>query len=159
MQGVAVSSVSLLLFQATHIALPRKPAGAVHEAASGKALTRPSADRGKRTEKTPPPAASPSAVHPGSSVAAALLPLSELHDMLVAAVVPSTKVVADLFPLPLRVIPRGAKRPAPAPLRCASPSVWPGLGQLQGDHHCNANKENSNDHELHQIHQRRHRNR
>ncbi|WP_208293365.1 hypothetical protein, partial [Pelagimonas phthalicica] len=75
--------------------------------------------------------------------------------MLVAAVVPSTKVAADLFPLTLRVIPRGAKRPAPAPLRYASPSVCPGLGQLQGDHHCNANKEKSNDHELHQIHQRR----
>jgi len=75
--------------------------------------------------------------------------------MLVAAVVPSTKVVADLFPLALRAIPREAKRPAPAPLRCASPSVWPDLGQLQGDHHCNANKEKSNDHELHQIHQRR----
>ncbi|MDE4368339.1 hypothetical protein, partial [Phaeobacter gallaeciensis] len=82
-------------------------------------------------------------------MATALLPLSELHDMLVAAVVPSTKVVADLFPLTLRVIPRGPKRPAPAPLRCAPPSVWPGLGQLQGDHHCNANKEKSNDHELH----------
>ena len=61
--------------------------------------------------------ASPSAVHPVSFVAPALLPMSELHDMLVAAVVPSTKVVADLFPLSLRAIPRGSKRPAPAPLR------------------------------------------
>ena len=101
------------------------------------------------------PAAPPSAVPLPSFAATALLLLSELHDMLVAAVAPSTKVVADLFPLPLRAIPRGAKRPAPAPLRCAPPAVWPGLGQLQGDHHCNANKEKSNDHELHQIHQRR----
>ena len=37
--------------------------------------------------------------------------------MLVAAVVPSTKVAADLFPLTLRVIPRAPKRPAPAPLQ------------------------------------------
>jgi hypothetical protein len=51
--------------------------------------------------------------------------------MLVAAVVPSTKVVSDLFPLTLRVIPRGSKRPAPAPLRCASPSVSPGLAEFQ----------------------------
>lgn len=40
-----------------------------------------------------------------------------LHDMLVAAVVPSTKVVTDLFPLALQAIPREAKSPAPAPLR------------------------------------------
>jgi len=72
--------------------------------------------------------------------------------MLVAAVAPSTKVVPDLFPLSLRSIPRGTKRAAPAPLRCASPSVCKGLSQLQSDHHCNANKEKSNDHELHQIH-------
>ena len=78
--------------------------------------------------------------------------------MLVAAVVPSTKVVTDLFPLSLRSIPRGTKRAAPAPLRCASPSVCKGLSQLQSDHHCNANKEKSNDHELHQIHKRRYRN-
>jgi len=51
--------------------------------------------------------------------------------MLVAAVVPSTKVAADLFPLPLRVIPRGSKRPAPAPLRYAPPSVWPGLARCK----------------------------
>ncbi len=69
-----------------------------------------------------------SVVHPVSFAATALLPMSELHDMPVAAVAPSSKVVADLFSLTLRVIPRGAKRPAPAPLRGASPSVWPGLG-------------------------------
>jgi len=45
------------------------------------------------------PLASLTAVHHPSLAANALLPLSELHDMLVAAVVPSTKVVADLFPL------------------------------------------------------------
>jgi hypothetical protein len=36
---------------------------------------------------------------PVSFAATALLRVSELHDMLVAAVVPSTKVVTDLFPL------------------------------------------------------------
>jgi hypothetical protein len=83
--------------------------------------------------------------------------------MLVAAVVPSTKVFCrrSFSPDPAGHFPRGAKRPAPAPLsatlrlRCAralaSCKVGPSLQ--------NANKEKSNDHELHQIHQRRHRDR
>lgn len=48
--------------------------------------------------------------------------------------------------------------PLSAALRLLFPPVCPGLGQLQSDHHCNANKEKSNDHELHQIHKRRYRN-
>lgn len=41
--------------------------------------------------------------------------------MLVAAVVPSTKVVPDLFPLSLRSIPRETKKSGacPSPLRSA----------------------------------------
>jgi len=47
--------------------------------------------------------------------------------MLVAAVDPDTKVVPHLCPLPLRVIPREAKRCAPVPLRCASPAFLSGV--------------------------------
>ncbi len=82
----------------THIALPRMLAVATRWAGLGKALTRPGTARGESAEMTPP-LASRSAVHPPSFAATVLLRVSELHDMLVAAVVPSTKVVADLFPL------------------------------------------------------------